>query len=73
MLNNVINFLSEYNNIDKNTITGESKLILDLGLSSFELIEICCQIEEEFNIRISDENLAKIVTVNDILTYFEAA
>ncbi|MCL2425143.1 MAG: phosphopantetheine-binding protein [Oscillospiraceae bacterium] len=67
----VIDFLSEYCNLKDESITGESKLILDLGISSFELLDLCSQIEDTFDMRIRDENLAKIITIDDVVKYLE--
>lgn len=73
MLDKAIDFLrTKSSNIkDDVIITGESKLLFDLGFTSYDLIEMCCQMEETFRIEISDENLAKIETVNDIVKYLE--
>ena len=67
----IIKFLRQYYNLKDMQITGKSKLILDLGISSFELLDMCTQIEHEFSVRIRDENLVKIESVNDVVNYLE--
>jgi acyl carrier protein len=64
----VIGFIREYFALHDHVITGESRLRKDLGLSSFELLEMCCTIEEEFNVTVSESNLRQVVTINDVVT-----
>jgi acyl carrier protein len=71
MLEKVIEFIQEYNNLQGVAITGETKLILDLGLSSFELVEMCCHMEEKLEMEISEEDMMQITTINDIVKYLE--
>lgn len=44
-----------------------TRLIADLGLTSFDFADIAAQAEEEFNIRIEDTDVAKIETFRDVL------
>ena len=71
MQDKIIDFIRDYGNLNDMLITSDSKLTLDLGLSSFELIEMCCQIEEKFGIEISEENMLHIRTINDIVQICE--
>jgi acyl carrier protein len=43
------------------------KLKDDLGLDSVDLVSIVSQVERQFRIRLSHEELEKIVTVGDVL------
>ena len=63
----VIDFIRDYFSLHDMKITGDSRLKLDLGLSSFELLEMCCSMEEEFKLEVSEENLKKVVTINDVV------
>ncbi len=53
-------------------ITRTSTLEADLGLSSFDVVEIVTEFEEEFGIGISDRDIGKFVCVKDIVDYLEA-
>lgn len=53
-------------------IEKQSLLEADLGLSSFDVISIVTDFEEELHIEISDRDISKFVCVNDILEYLEA-
>ena len=46
--------------------TDETILISDLGLNSYELIELISVIEQEFDIDIPDRAIAHIKTVQDL-------
>lgn len=50
-------------------ITGEMVLLTDLGLNSYELVEMVCKIEDAFDIEIPDRAISKFKTVQDVLDY----
>jgi acyl carrier protein len=43
----------------------------DLGADSLDEIEICVEVEKEFNIKISDADFEKVKTVNDLCECIE--
>ena len=43
----------------------------DIDLSSFTLIQLFCELEDEFDIEISNADIKKMKTVGDILSYLE--
>ena len=59
--------LAEAADVNPEEIQSDTRLIADLGLTSFDFADIAAQAEEEFNIRIPDEAVTKIETFNDIL------
>ena len=69
MLEKVKYILSQYTEVIE--ITEESSLTADLGLSSFDLVSIVTDFEDEFDIKISDRDIAGFVCVNDILDYLK--
>ncbi len=70
MLEQVRKILSKYT--DAPDIELPSTLEADLGLSSFDVVEIVTEFEEEFGIEISDREIGKFVCVKDIVDYLEA-
>lgn len=69
MLEKVKKILLRYTqNLD---IQEQSVLAVDLGLSSFDVVEIVADFEEEFKIEISDRDIGEFVRVDDILKYLE--
>ena len=60
-------FLQENYDIDVEGITEETELGNDLGLSFFQLVEMCADLEEEFNTEIKEESLSTIITIGDLM------
>ena len=56
-------------NVNKETITEQSKFIEDLGADSLDAVEIVMAVEEEFGIEIPDDAEEHIKTVGDITKY----
>jgi len=52
--------------VDVDAITENTEFIADLHADSVDLATIICEIEEEFDIEIEDEQLEGIVTVGDV-------
>ncbi|MBR4873064.1 MAG: acyl carrier protein [Clostridia bacterium] len=58
--------------IDEADITLDAELSGDLGINSIELADLVMLCEEKFDIEIDDENLHKLVTVGDVVSYLES-
>lgn len=50
------------------SITLEARLVDDLGMDSLDAVELAIAAERQFHVSISDEQVAKLVTVRDIMT-----
>lgn len=70
MFERVVKILSKYT--EERQIEPQSTLAVDLGLSSFDVVEIVAVFEEEFEIEISDRDMGKFVCVEDILRCLQA-
>ena len=57
--------------IDPETIKPESRLVEDLKTDSLDIVELIMDLEQEFDKQIPDEELPKIQTVADIISYLE--
>lgn len=57
--------------IDEDEITLETNLIEDLGADSLDLVDFVMSLEEEFDKEIPDEDIEKIKTVGDVVSYIE--
>lgn len=51
------------------SISRDTVLLADLGLNSFELIEMVCAVEEEFDIEIPDREIKSFKTIGDIMDF----
>lgn len=71
MIEKVIEILSEFTTLEKETIERESGLITDLGLNSLDIINAVVTFEEAFDIEIPDGKIAELHTVGDVVDYLE--
>ena len=67
MFEKVKEVLMEAINVDEDMIKMEANLKDDLGIDSLAAVELSLELETEFDVRIEDEELAKLVTVADIV------
>ena len=57
--------------MEKDEITRETDLTVDLGLNSFELVNLIIEFEDALDIEIEDDELPDFKTVGDIADYLE--
>ena len=72
MFEKVKEVLMEAINVDEDMIKMEANLKDDLGIDSLAAVELSLELETEFDVRIEDEELAKLVTVADIVSLMES-
>jgi acyl carrier protein len=63
--------LSDQLEIDEDSIAMDSDLIEDLKADSLAIVELIMDLEQEFDLDIPDEELPKVVTVRDVVSYIE--
>jgi acyl carrier protein len=54
--------------IEKEKITADANLRNDLHIDSMAAVNLCFEIENRFDIKITDEELANLTTVSDIVS-----
>lgn len=57
--------------LDPATITPETSLIDDIGADSLDVVELIMALEDDFGIKISDDDAAKLDTVGRICDYLD--
>ena len=55
--------------VDDDEVTTEATIQEDLGADSLDLVDLVMAVEEEFDVKIADEDLEGIKTVGDIVDY----
>ena len=64
--------ISEQFGVEPDTITMETTFEDDLGADSLDIVELSMALEEEFDIgEMSEEDLAAIKTVGDLVRYLQ--
>lgn len=55
--------------VDDDEVTTEATIQEDLGADSLDLVDLVMAVEEEFDVKIADEDLEGIKTVGNIVDY----
>lgn len=63
--------LAEQLDIPADTITPESDIIDDLEADSLTVLDMVMTLEDEFDIEIPDEDVEKLRTVGNVVSYIE--
>ncbi len=71
MFDTVKKIILEQFDVDEDDITYETSLAEDLDADSLELVELLLAFEDEFDVKIPDEEAESLKTVGDIVKYIE--
>ena len=71
MFDKVCEILAEKFDADAETMTMDTKVKEDLKADSLDIVELMMDLEEQFGIKISDEDAMKMSTIGDIVKYME--
>lgn len=73
MLEKIAEMIVEQLHVSPNVaITEDTSFKQDLRADSFELMELVMALEEEYGIKIEDEELENFETVGDVLNYIKS-
>lgn len=70
MKEKIIEILGNFG-IERTAITDNVHFTRDLGLDSLDTVDLIMQLEQEFGIRIPDEDYSKLTTLNGMVHYLE--
>ena len=65
----VVEILVDMLGIDASEITDDASLIKDLGIDSLDYAELVMEFEQNFGIKIPDEDAGKLGSVGSIVNY----
>ena len=71
MIKKLEKLVKNYTHNDDLVITEDTVFFMDLGLDAFDLVQIICEIEDEFDVEIPDKVLKNFNTVGDVVKYLE--
>ncbi|MDP4083004.1 MAG: acyl carrier protein [Bacillota bacterium] len=58
--------------VDESQVTLEASFKDDLGADSLDVVELVMELEDEFDMEISDDDAEKITTVGDAVNYINS-
>jgi acyl carrier protein len=68
----VVEIIIEHLDVTKEECVPEASFIDDLGADSLDLVELIMEMEENFGLQISDEELEKIRTIQDVIDFLRS-
>ena len=61
--------VKNFDQVDPNKVTPETKFVEDLGLDSLDVVEVVMAIEDEFAVEIPDIEADKISSIAEAIDY----
>lgn len=71
MIDRIFEILAEITDRAADEFHAEDNLLTDVGMSSFEIIQLMAAIEQEYDIRIPTRELSSFTTPKSIADYIE--
>ncbi|MBR3289217.1 MAG: acyl carrier protein [Clostridia bacterium] len=71
VLEKVKAILSNQFDVEESTLETTTRLDEDLGADSLDVVDLLMSLEDEFDVEIQDEDIEKIRTVGDLVSYIE--
>ncbi len=57
--------------VEEDKVTMEANIQDDLGADSLDIVDLIMAVEDEFEVKIEDEDVENIKTVGDIVNYID--
>ena len=58
--------------VEEDEVTMDANIQEDLDADSLDMVDLVMSVEEDFDLKIEDEDVEKIKTVGDIVSFIEA-
>ena len=71
MLDKLTAIIREYMNDNSIEVTENTILIADLGLSSFDLVQLASIVEDELDVEIPDRMIKNFRTIGDVIAFLD--
>lgn len=64
--------ISQQINVDLAEVADDASLVDDLGADSLDTVELVMELEEAFDLEITDEDAESLETVEDVITFIKS-
>ena len=71
MIEKLEKIIQEYTEDTGISINENTALIADLGFNSLDLVNLACNVEDEFDIEIPDRAIKDFKTIGDVVAYIK--
>ncbi len=71
VLEKVKMILSNQFDVEEDSITPETNIADDLNADSLDVVDMLMSLEDEFDVEIPDEEIEKMRTVGEVVSYIE--
>ena len=72
MLEKIRTIIADQLSVEESSIRPETSLTKDLEADSLDFVELIMALEDAFDVKIEEDDTAKISTVQDIMDYLKA-
>ncbi len=72
MLEEIKDVICEYADVDKNSITEDTRFVEDLGFTSYDFMSMIGELEEKYDVEVDEREVAEIRTVGEAVRYVES-
>ncbi|MDF7816019.1 acyl carrier protein [Runella sp. MFBS21] len=70
MKDRILTILEEFG-VERRTVTDQVHFVKDLGFDSLDTVDLMMKLEQEFGLRIPDEDYHKLTTMSKLMQYLE--
>jgi acyl carrier protein len=70
MKERILTILEEFG-VERRTVTENVHFVKDLGFDSLDTVDLMMKLEQEFGLRIPDEDYHKLTTMGKLINYLE--
>ena len=71
MIEKLTEIVREYTGSEDIVLTEETNLLTDLGLNSFDLVNMVVEVEDAFDLEIPDRVIKDFRTVGDVIAFID--
>ncbi len=70
MKDRILTILEEFG-VERRTVNDQVHFVKDLGFDSLDTVDLMMKLEQEFGLRIPDEDYHKLTTMSKLMQYLE--